>query len=68
MKHLELSEDERRTLREMGVFRPNARTQMRAHGVFRLSQGLTLQKTGDEFGAPEQRRAVEATLGQAWYS
>ena len=50
MKHLELSEDERRTLREMGVFHPHARTRMRAQGILRLSQGLTLQKTADEFG------------------
>lgn len=68
MKHLELYEDERRTLRETGMFRPNPHTRMWAHGVFRLSQGFTLQKTGDEFGALEQRRAVEATLGQAWSS
>jgi transposase len=50
MKHLELSEDERRTLREMGVFHPHPRTRMRAQGILRLSQGLTLQKTADEFG------------------
>ena len=49
MKHLELSEDERRTLREMGVFHPHPRTRMRAQGILRLSQGLTLQKTADEF-------------------
>ena len=30
MKHLELSEDERRTLSELGVFHPHARTRMRA--------------------------------------
>jgi transposase len=50
MKHLEPSEDERRTLREMGVFHPHPKTQMRAQGILRLSQGLTLQKTADEFG------------------
>jgi len=50
MKHLELSEDERRTLREVGVFHPHPRTRMRAQGILRLIQGLTLQKTADEFG------------------
>jgi len=50
MKHLELTEDERRTLREMGVFRSLPCTRMRAQGILRLSQGLMLQKTADEFG------------------
>ena len=50
MKNLELSEDERRTLREMGIFHPHPRTRMRAQGILRLSQGLTLQQTADEFG------------------
>lgn len=50
MKHLELSGEEQRTLREMGVFHPHPRTRMRAQGVLRLSQGLTLQRTADEFG------------------
>ena len=50
MKHLELTEDEQRTMREMGVFHPHPRTRMRAQGILRLSQGLTLQKTADEFG------------------
>ena len=49
MKRLELSEDERRTLREMGVFHPHPRTRMRAQGILRLSQGLTLKQTADEF-------------------
>jgi transposase len=49
MKHLELSEDERRTFREMGIFQPHPRTRMRAQGILRLSQGLTLQQTADEF-------------------
>ena len=49
MKHLDLSGDERRTLREMGVFHPHPRTRMRAQGILRLSQGLTLQQTADEF-------------------
>lgn len=50
MKHLQLSEVEQCTLREMGVFHPHPRTRMRAQGILRLSQGLTLQKTADEFG------------------
>lgn len=37
MKHLELSEVERRTLREMGVFHPRPRTRMRAQGISRFS-------------------------------
>lgn len=50
MKHLELSEDEQRMVREMGVLRPHPRIRMRAQRTLRLSQGLTLQKTADEFG------------------
>jgi hypothetical protein len=50
MTHLELSEDERRTLHEMGGFHPHPRTRVRAQGILRLGQGLTLQKTTDEFG------------------
>lgn len=49
MKHLELSADERRTLREIGIFHPHPKTRMRAQGILRLSQGLTLQHTADEF-------------------
>jgi AraC-like DNA-binding protein len=49
MKRLELSEDEQRTPRAMKVS-PHARTRMSAQGILRLSQGLTLQKTADEFG------------------
>jgi len=49
MKRLELSEDEQRTLREMGIFHLHPRTRMRAQGILRLSQGLTLQRTADEF-------------------
>jgi transposase len=49
MKRLELSEEERRTLREMGIFHSHPRTRMRAQGILRLSQGLTLQQTADEF-------------------
>ncbi|WP_313168279.1 helix-turn-helix domain-containing protein [Massilia oculi] len=50
MKHLELSGEEQRTLREMGVFHPHPRTRMRAQRLLRLSQGLTLQRSADEFG------------------
>ena len=49
MKRLELTDEERRTLREMGIFHPHPRTRMRAQGILRLSQGLTLQQTADEF-------------------
>ena len=49
MKLLVLSKDERRTLREMGIFHDHSRTRMRAQGILRLSQGLTLQQTADEF-------------------
>jgi transposase len=63
MKHLELSEDERRRLREMDVFHPHARTRMLAQGILRLSQGLTLQKTADEFGV--HLNSVEQ-WGQRW--
>jgi transposase len=49
MKRLELIEGERRTLREMGIFHSHPRTLMRAQGILRLSQGLTLQQTADEF-------------------
>jgi transposase len=46
---LKLSTEERRTLREMGIYHPHARTRMRAQGIFRLAQGLTLQQVADEF-------------------
>lgn len=49
MKHLELTADEQRTLREMGVFHPHPRTRMRVQGILRLSQGLSLQRNADEF-------------------
>ncbi|WP_288379899.1 helix-turn-helix domain-containing protein [uncultured Massilia sp.] len=69
MKHLQLSEVEQRTLREMGVFHPHPRTRMRAQGILRLSQGLTLQKTADEFGvhlnSVEQWRQRWSKLGLA---
>lgn len=49
MKCFMLSDAERRTLRDMGIFHPHRRTRMRAQGILRLSQGLTLQQTADEF-------------------
>ena len=49
MKRLMLSDAERPTLRDMGIFHPHPRTRMCAQGIFRLSQGLTLQETADEF-------------------
>jgi transposase len=49
MKRLMLSDAERRTLRDMGIFHPHPRARMRAQGILRLSQGLTLQETADEF-------------------
>jgi transposase len=69
MKRLELTEDEQRTLREMGVLHPHPRTRIRAQGILRLSQGLTLQKTADEFGvhlnSVEQWRQRWSKLGLA---
>lgn len=69
MKLLELSKDERRTLREMGIFHPHPRTRMRAQGILRLSQGLTLQQTADEFmvhlNSVEQWRQRWKKLGLA---
>ena len=62
MKLLVLSKDERQTLREMGIFHGHPRTWMRAQGILRLSQGLTLQQTADQFmvrlSSTEQRGAV----------
>lgn len=49
IKLLMVSEEEQRTLREMGIFHPYPRSRMRAQGVLRLSQGLTLQQVADEF-------------------
>jgi hypothetical protein len=67
MKHLELSEHERRTLHKMGVFHPHPRTRMRAQGILRSSEGVTLQKTADEFGvhmnSVEQWRQRWGSLG-----
>ncbi len=49
MKHLKLSTEEFRTLREMGIHHLHPRTRMRAQAICRLSQGITLQKAADEF-------------------
>ena len=46
---LNLSIEERRTLRERVIYHPHARTRMRAQGMFRLAQDLTLQQVADEF-------------------
>lgn len=50
MKGLKLSTEEMRTLREMGIYHPHARTRRRAQGVRRLGQGMTLQQVANEFG------------------
>jgi transposase len=49
MKLLELSKVEQQTLREMGILHEHYRNRMRAQAILRLSQGLTLQQTADEF-------------------
>ena len=49
MKLLLLSTVEQQTLREMGIMHEHYRTRMRAQAILRLSQGLTLQQTADEF-------------------
>src|SRR5436190_1490117 len=49
MKGLKLSAEEMRTLREMGIYHPHARTRRRAQGVRRLGQGMTLQQVANEF-------------------
>jgi transposase len=69
MKLVELTKDEQQTLREMGIFHPHPRTRMRAQGILRLSQGLTLQQTADEFmvhlNSVEQWRQRWKKLGLA---
>jgi transposase len=49
MKGLKLTEEENRTLREMGINHPHGRTRRRAQGIRRLGQGMTLQQVADEF-------------------
>ena len=61
---LNLSIEERWTLREMGIYHPHARTRMRAQGMFRLAQGLTLQQVADGIrGATQQCRELAPALG-----
>lgn len=50
MKRLNLSEEEHRTLLDMGIYHPHPRTRRRAQGVRMLGQGMTLQQVADEFG------------------
>ena len=50
MKLLALTKVEQRTLRDMGIHHSHARARMRAQAILRLSQGLTLQQTAEEFG------------------
>ena len=67
IKLLMVSEEEQQTLREMGIFHPHPRSRMRAQGVLRLSQGLTLQQVADEFkvhlNSVEQWRHRWSSLG-----
>ncbi|WP_300759460.1 helix-turn-helix domain-containing protein [Janthinobacterium sp.] len=49
MKLLILQQAEQQTLHEMGVFHPHPRVRIRAQAIVRLSQGLTLQQTANEF-------------------
>ena len=69
MKLLKLAEVEQQTLREMGIHHDHNRTRMRAQAILRLSQGLTLQQTADEFmvhlNSVEQCRTVATTVEQA---
>lgn len=44
-----LTREEQRTLRDMGIFHDHPRTRLRAQAILRLSEGLTLQQTADEF-------------------
>ena len=49
MKLLILRQVEQQTLREMGIFHPHPRVRIRAQAIVRLSQGLTLPQTANEF-------------------
>ncbi len=49
MKGMKLSKEEDRTLREMGIHHPHARTRRRAQGVRLLGKGLTLKQVAEEF-------------------
>jgi hypothetical protein len=69
MKRLMLFDAERRTLRDMMIFHAQPRSRIRARGILRLSQGLTLQEMADEFSVHlngvEQWRQRWNTLGFA---
>lgn len=69
MKLLELTKGEQQTLREMGILHEHYRTRMRDQAILRLSQGLTLQQTADEFmvhiNSIEQWRKRWSRLGLA---
>jgi transposase len=49
MKRFELSKEEHRTLLDMSIYHPHARTRRRAQGVRMLGQGMTMQQVADEF-------------------
>ena len=49
MKLLILQQAEQQTLRDMGVFHPHPCVRIRAQAIVRLSHGLTLQQTANEF-------------------
>ena len=49
MKLLILWQVEQQTLREMGIFHLHPRVRIRAQAIVRLSQGLTLPQTANEF-------------------
>lgn len=50
MKRFQFTEEERRTLLEMGMAHPHARVRRRAQGLSRLAQGLTQMQVAKEFG------------------
>lgn len=50
MKRFTLSEDERRTLLEMGLRHPHPRVRRRAQALVRLAQGITRTRLAQEFG------------------
>lgn len=56
MKHLALSGEVQRTLREMGIFHAHPRTRMRAQRILRLSQGLTLAEPLQRSSSPLRSR------------
>ena len=49
MKLLILRQVEEQTMREMGIFHPHPHVHIRAQAIVRLSQGLTLPPTANEF-------------------